>query len=121
MIRRPPRSTLFPYTTLFRSLLHDCFRDVIRTHQPEIERVLAGERLDPQAPPELVARAIQAQGMWFQLLSIAEQNAAMRQRRQSEVARGYDQLRGTFAQVVSAAARGGVETTWADEIGRAHV
>src|SRR3712207_7347526 len=22
MIRRPPRSTLFPYTTLFRSLLH---------------------------------------------------------------------------------------------------
>src|SRR5256885_9886154 len=24
MIRRPPRSTLFPYTTLFRSLLRDC-------------------------------------------------------------------------------------------------
>src|SRR2546428_7586286 len=23
MIRRPPRSTLFPYTTLFRSLWHD--------------------------------------------------------------------------------------------------
>src|SRR5260221_7875077 len=27
MIRRPPRSTLFPYTTLFRSLsLNDCIR-----------------------------------------------------------------------------------------------
>src|SRR3712207_8399873 len=25
MIRRPPRSTLFPYTTLFRSELHDIF------------------------------------------------------------------------------------------------
>src|SRR3982751_2784500 len=24
MIRRPPRSTLFPYTTLFRSLQHEC-------------------------------------------------------------------------------------------------
>src|SRR5438445_3423201 len=24
MIRRPPRSTLFPYTTLFRSVLHFC-------------------------------------------------------------------------------------------------
>src|SRR2546429_7385850 len=24
MIRRPPRSTLFPYTTLFRSLQHRC-------------------------------------------------------------------------------------------------
>src|SRR5260370_24271164 len=32
MIRRPPRSTLFPYTTLFRSesaaLLHECQSDV---------------------------------------------------------------------------------------------
>src|SRR2546430_11007996 len=26
MIRRPPRSTLFPYTTLFRSLLFQCAR-----------------------------------------------------------------------------------------------
>src|SRR3989442_5078442 len=26
MIRRPPRSTLFPYTTLFRSRLHDLLR-----------------------------------------------------------------------------------------------
>src|SRR5258708_26095113 len=27
MIRRPPRSTLFPYTTLFRSLLGDSLRE----------------------------------------------------------------------------------------------
>src|SRR5256885_10814238 len=27
MIRRPPRSTLFPYTTLFRSLLEDTLAD----------------------------------------------------------------------------------------------
>src|SRR5256885_10311846 len=26
MIRRPPRSTLFPYTTLFRSVLHTTMR-----------------------------------------------------------------------------------------------
>src|SRR3989441_7165708 len=37
MIRRPPRSTLFPYTTLFRSVL-----------------VLAERRLDP--PPEGLGR-----------------------------------------------------------------
>src|SRR3712207_8301869 len=31
MIRRPPRSTLFPYTTLFRSpLLHDALRSQLR-------------------------------------------------------------------------------------------
>src|SRR5438270_2528027 len=27
MIRRPPRSTLFPYTTLFRSQIHCCWRN----------------------------------------------------------------------------------------------
>ena len=51
--------------------------------------------------PELLARALQVQGIWFQLLSIAEQNAAMRRRRQIEAERGYEQLRGTFAQVIS--------------------
>src|SRR3712207_8431972 len=28
MIRRPPRSTLFPYTTLFRSFLYTHFEDI---------------------------------------------------------------------------------------------
>src|SRR2546423_11247048 len=41
MIRRPPRSTLFPYTTLFRSLLAES-----KTDEAEREfRQLAGERL----------------------------------------------------------------------------
>src|SRR3990167_2208665 len=29
MIRRPPRSTLFPYTTLFRSFVHPLRRDYL--------------------------------------------------------------------------------------------
>src|SRR5690348_17526634 len=42
MIRRPPRSTLFPYTTLFRSILeHD--RDVLEL-LVEIRGVREGER-----------------------------------------------------------------------------
>src|SRR5258708_34078265 len=35
MIRRPPRSTLFPYTTLFRSKCHKCVtcdRDPVMSH-----------------------------------------------------------------------------------------
>ena len=89
-------------------LLYDCFLTVLRAHEPDIERVFQGEQLPAGAPPELVGRAIQAQGTWFQLLSIAEQNAAMRQRRQTEVERGHEQVRGTFAQVVAAAAAAGV-------------
>src|SRR2546430_13016955 len=40
MIRRPPRSTLFPYTTLFRSG-SDALARVIARH-PQVERVLCG-------------------------------------------------------------------------------
>src|SRR5690349_23491386 len=32
MIRRPPRSTLFPYTTLFRSFHQGVHRDWVRDH-----------------------------------------------------------------------------------------
>src|SRR3712207_8157383 len=32
MIRRPPRSTLFPYTTLFRSAAYTCDRDGLITY-----------------------------------------------------------------------------------------
>src|SRR3989441_12483851 len=39
MIRRPPRSTLFPYTTLFRSVHHPLVRDAgrIRPEQAILE------------------------------------------------------------------------------------
>src|SRR5260221_10693518 len=33
MIRRPPRSTLFPYTTLFRSLLRQNFINIRRVRE----------------------------------------------------------------------------------------
>src|SRR3712207_7989062 len=46
MMRRPPRSTLFPYTTLFRSRLHRELRDLARTRRlrADAERVHLAER-----------------------------------------------------------------------------
>src|SRR2546429_4698339 len=38
MIRRPPRSTLFPYTTLFRSLLFASTSHFLRVLQQSLER-----------------------------------------------------------------------------------
>src|SRR3712207_7430962 len=35
MIRRPPRSTLFPYTTLFRSLLDRCLLTLLADTNPQ--------------------------------------------------------------------------------------
>src|SRR2546426_8362895 len=48
MIRRPPRSTLFPYTTLFRSLARPFARarGVPRLHQAQRQRVSAGAKPD---------------------------------------------------------------------------
>src|SRR2546425_9603731 len=52
MIRRPPRSTLFPYTTLFRSHAHVA---VVLRHHPvgallEVGRVLGGPPVAQVAP-----------------------------------------------------------------------
>src|SRR2546429_5260897 len=54
MIRRPPRSTLFPYTTLFRSLLQ---ARLLQDHQlsGEIERAPRG-RIDVKVPVEIGTR-----------------------------------------------------------------
>src|SRR5258708_34530873 len=62
MIRRPPRSTLFPYTTLFRSLFAEAGADIITIHEeagPHLHRSLqhikslgkkAGVALNPSTP-----------------------------------------------------------------------
>src|SRR3712207_7540915 len=49
MIRRPPRSTLFPYTTLFRSLRGDA-----------VEEAAAGERLRAVVGQQVVERGLEA-------------------------------------------------------------
>src|SRR2546422_3532678 len=41
MIRRPPRSTLFPYTTLFRSISSGHFRNEYDRLEPGLPRLLA--------------------------------------------------------------------------------
>src|SRR2546427_8550798 len=47
MIRRPPRSTLFPYTTLFRSVLAEESSGEMRFRMLETVREYAREQLSP--------------------------------------------------------------------------
>src|SRR2546427_9468907 len=66
MIRRPPRSTLFPYTTLFRSvLLLDDARDALRrvAHDAAIARRVGelGDN-DAYAPARALDQALQCRG-----------------------------------------------------------
>jgi phosphoenolpyruvate carboxylase len=103
----PAAASAAAYATEVVELLSGLLLGLVRRRVPELEPVLRGERDVAELPPELMARTLQVQGIWFQLLSIAEQNAAMRRRRQIEAERGYDQLRGTFAHVISSAAAAG--------------
>ena len=73
----------------------------MRRHKPEIEVVVRDSKAGAGLAPEQMARALQAQGIWFQLVSIAEQDCAMRRRRRIERERGHDKLRGTFDYVLS--------------------
>ena len=104
----PAAASAAAYAQEVVELLSGLLLELVRERQPEVESVLRGERHASTLSPELLARTLQVQGIWFQLLSIAEQNAAMRRRRQVEIERGYDQLRGTFSQVISSAAASGV-------------
>src|SRR5258708_21110354 len=68
MIRRPPRSTLFPYTTLFRSstrtpgsvISNDALQAGGHLHVPDREDVLRSEEhtSELQSPDHLVCRLL---------------------------------------------------------------
>ena len=81
---------------------------VVQRYEPQVAAVLREERSSAGMPAPLLARTLQAQGIWFQLLAIAEQNRDMRNRREVERERGYEQLRGTFAGVFASAAAAGI-------------
>src|SRR2546426_9330341 len=51
MIRRPPRSTLFPYTTLFRSQLLEHAHELLRG-DPEFRRQVVNPRRRHLIPPQ---------------------------------------------------------------------
>ncbi len=100
----PVAASAAHYANEVVELLSELMLQLLRQRAPEVEPVLRGERPAGELSAELLARTLQVQGIWFQLLSIAEQNAAMRRRRQIEAERGHEQLRGTFAQVFAGAA-----------------
>jgi len=90
------------------ALLFDLLVGVVQRYEPEVAAVLREERTTAGMSAGTLARTLQAQGIWFQLLAIAEQNRDMRNRREIERERGYQQLRGTFANVFASAAADGI-------------
>jgi len=81
---------------------------VVRERNPEAAAALRGEAVGGPGTPKTLARALQAQGLWFQMLGLAEQYTAFRARRHAESELGYDQMAGTFSHVVREARERGV-------------
>jgi phosphoenolpyruvate carboxylase len=99
-----------PAETMARSeLLRAALIGVIERYEPDAARVLRGDMPREPMSTRLLARTIQAQAIWFQLLAIAEQNRDMRRRRELERARGPEHVRGSFAHVFHVAAQAGLD------------
>lgn len=90
-----------------RSLLFRLLLSVVNEREPDIAEVLNGlVDLDTLAKERRIA-ALQATGIWFQLLAIASELTAMRSRRELEQAGGADEVVGSFSNVIGQiAARG---------------
>jgi phosphoenolpyruvate carboxylase len=89
-------------------LLRAALIGVVERYEPEVAAALRGEGTATAMNARTLARTIQAEALWFQLLAIAEQNRDMRRRRQLERERGYEQVQGTFAQVIASSRAAGI-------------
>src|SRR3712207_3957142 len=63
MIRRPPRSTLFPYTTLFRSLKSTIEKDNTKTREEALLEIY--KRLRPGEPPTVDSAVALIESLFF--------------------------------------------------------
>src|SRR5687768_18196345 len=80
MIRRPPSSTLFPYTTLFRSL-GDVLIDAGALERPAIEQALdAAKRLNTLFGEYLVAHELVSREMLSWALRSEEHTSELQSR-----------------------------------------
>jgi phosphoenolpyruvate carboxylase len=97
-------------------LLSEAFFTVIRRREPRIESYLSDGSATPPSDSTLMLAILQAQGIWFQLLSIAEENAGMRRRRMIEVERGAAEVAGSFAQMLREAREQGYSAQRLQEV-----
>ncbi|MCI0400124.1 MAG: phosphoenolpyruvate carboxylase [Gammaproteobacteria bacterium] len=104
-----PEAAAAAYANEVIGLLSSLLTEVIRARHPAILPAFRGEVPAPSGDHELLLRFLQAHGIWFQLLSVAEQNAGMRRRRAIESQRGPDQVQGTLPYVIAEAAGSGVK------------
>jgi len=96
------------YREAIEELLFERLREVAQRREPAVVPLLEGQVTLAELAPEHLMAALQALGIWLQLLNIADENAAMRVRRRLDREAGADYVAGTFAHELSRAAALGI-------------
>ena len=96
------------YIDEITAMLRDLLRQVIKVREPRVLTVIDDPARATEIPAGLIEQALQVIGIWLQLLNVAEENAAMRTRRQLESQSGPDHVVGSFSNAVSVVAAAGV-------------
>ncbi len=91
-------------------LLTDQLIQVIQQRHKEILPYVRGELAIPPGDNKLLLGILQAWGIWFQLLNVAEENTGMRRRRMAEKEYGLENMPGTFANVFKQASKAGISS-----------
>ena len=89
-------------------LLNEQMLSVIKIRKPEILDYYTGKKDIPKNNDEALVNTLQAWGIYFQLLNIAEENTGMRRRRQTEKLRGLEYVPGTFHHIFHEAKQRGI-------------
>lgn len=89
-------------------LLTEQLSKVIEQRHKEILPYFRGESAVPTGDTTLLLGVLQAWGIWFQLLNVAEENSGMRRRRLAEKEYGLENVPGTFANVFKVAKEAGI-------------
>lgn len=90
-----------------RSLLFRLLLSVVSEREPALASVLTGAVPLDALPKEQRICALQATGIWFQLVTIANELLAMRSRRELEQMGGADEVVGCFSNVLGEMAAAG--------------
>ena len=89
-------------------LLTEQLMQVVRLRQPAILPFFKGQKPLTKNDRTLLLELLQAWGIWFQLLNIAEENTGMRRRRLTEKLHGLASVPGTFSHVFQQARQSGI-------------
>ena len=97
------------YSEDLKEQLLGLLRIIIVDREPQLASLLTSDAGQLPVDRDLRVASLQVVGIWFNLLNIIEENAAMRSRRRVEILAGPDQVKGTFSSVLGGAAATGID------------